>query len=178
MNYPPLLYGPSAEAVNVNPQIMNFYIKQVVPTITKTVTDKLGKENDDGNYGSASTRDIECLQAISRRIHCGTFISSCPVVCWRAHELAMASGMFVSESKFLSCPSDFVPHILSRNTDALESLITKPAVEAALLVRLEKKARWYGHGAESDGKEQVEGDSKVRVEEVRYLFCLLLGTSH
>ncbi|KAL8293549.1 hypothetical protein RQP46_000250 [Phenoliferia psychrophenolica] len=145
MNYPPLLYGPSADPVNVNPQIMDFYIKQVVPTITKTVTDKLGKANDDGNYGSASTRDIECLQAISRRIHC---------------------GMFVSESKFLSCPADFVPHILSRNTAALEGLITKPAVEAALLVRLEKKARWYGHGAESDGKETAEDESKVRVEEV------------
>ncbi|KAM0750307.1 chorismate mutase [Meredithblackwellia eburnea MCA 4105] len=147
LNYPPLLYGPSADPINVNPQIMDFYINLVVPTITKTVTDKLGKENDDGNYGSAGTRDIECLQAISRRIHC---------------------GMFVSESKFLSAPSDFVPHILSRNTEALEGLITKPAVEAALLVRLEKKARWYGYGArdESDAKEPSEVESKVRVEEV------------
>lgn len=147
LNYPPLLYGPSAKAINVNPQIMKFYVNLVVPTITKTVTDKLGKENDDGNYGSAGTRDIECLQAISRRIHC---------------------GMFVSESKFLSCPSDFVPHILSRNTVALEALITKPAVEAALLVRLEKKTRWYGYGARDEGaaKEPSEEESKVRVEEV------------
>jgi len=44
-----------------------------VPSITRTVTDHLGKANDDGNYGSAGTRDIECLQAISRRIHCGAF---------------------------------------------------------------------------------------------------------
>lgn len=26
---------------------------------------------DDGNYGSAATRDVEALQAISRRIHFG-----------------------------------------------------------------------------------------------------------
>lgn len=27
---------------------------------------------DDGNYGSAATRDVEVLQALSRRIHFGT----------------------------------------------------------------------------------------------------------
>ncbi|KAK4701666.1 chorismate mutase, partial [Phenoliferia sp. Uapishka_3] len=149
LNYPPLLYGPSADSVNVNAQIMRFYTQLVVPALTKKVTAKLGKENDDGNYGSAGTRDLECLQAMSRRIHC---------------------GMFVSESKFRSCPADFVPHILSKNTDALEALITKPAVEAALLVRLEKKARWYGIGAQ----DEVVDESKVEVDEVRYLFRALL----
>lgn len=73
LNYPSLLYPNS---VNVNPTILSFYIEQVVPTITKTVTAQLGMENDDGNYGSAGTRDIECLQAISRRIHCGAFFPS------------------------------------------------------------------------------------------------------
>lgn len=70
LNYPQLLYPNN---VNVNSTILRFYIDEAVPTITKTVTAQLGVENDDGNYGSAGTRDIECLQAISRRIHCGKF---------------------------------------------------------------------------------------------------------
>ncbi|KAI5480653.1 chorismate mutase [Pseudohyphozyma bogoriensis] len=137
LNYPTLLVPND---INVNPSIKSFYIEKVVPVITKTVTEQLGKANDDGNYGSAGTRDLELLQAVSRRIHC---------------------GMFVSESKFLACPSDFIPHILANppNREALEALITKPAVEAALLVRLEKKARWYGMEIGPSG-DFVEGTNK------------------
>ncbi|GAA5978321.1 hypothetical protein JCM11641_004655 [Rhodosporidiobolus odoratus] len=141
LDYPPLLYDPIK--INVNPEISKFYVDSIVPAITKAVTAKLGKENDDGNYGSAGTRDIECLQAISRRIHC---------------------GMFVSESKFLSSPSSFMPHILNPNPPILESLITKPAVEAALLVRLEKKARWFGAELGPDGEPVPEEKSAKRVD--------------
>ncbi|BGP17910.1 hypothetical protein JCM10213_003917 [Rhodosporidiobolus nylandii] len=151
LDYPPLLHDPTH--LNVNPQILRFYIDSIVPAITRKVTEKLGKENDDGNYGSAGTRDIECLQAISRRIHC---------------------GMFVSESKFLSSPSSFIPHILNPNPSALEGLITKPAVEAALLVRLEKKARWYGAELGPDGEplpeEQAAEKRRVSAEEVVRLY--------
>ncbi|GAA5856129.1 hypothetical protein JCM8547_002994 [Rhodosporidiobolus lusitaniae] len=150
LDYPPLLYDPTR--LNVNPQILQFYTESIVPSITKAVTAKLGKENDDGNYGSAGTRDIECLQAISRRIHC---------------------GMFVSESKFLESPSSFIPHILNPNPSALEGLITKPAVEAALLVRLAKKARWYGAELGPDGEplpEQGSNGKRVDTEEVVRLY--------
>lgn len=61
------------------------------------------------------------------------------------------TGMFVSESKFRSAPSDFIPHIYSKNTEELASLITKPAVEAALLKRLAKKATFYGQELDSNG---------------------------
>lgn len=79
--------------------------------------------------------------------------------------------MFVSESKFQAAPADFVPHILNPNPAALEALITKPAVEAALLRRLEKKARWYGSELGPDG-EVVESDKggKVDVDEVVRLY--------
>ncbi|GAA5852306.1 hypothetical protein JCM9279_002495 [Rhodotorula babjevae] len=148
LNYPPLLVDPTG--INVNPAIVTFYLESIVPSITRTVTDHLGKANDDGNYGSAGTRDIECLQAISRRIHC---------------------GMFVSESKFLSNPSAFVPHILNPNPDELLALITKPAVEAALLVRLENKARWYGAELGPDGEPvRDSGKEKVSAEEVVRLY--------
>jgi hypothetical protein len=61
--------------------------------------------------------------------------------------------MFVSESKFRSAPWDFIPHILSNppNKAALEALITKPEVEARLLVRLANKARVYGCEMDADG---------------------------
>lgn len=69
LEYPPLLYDPTG--LNVNARIMDFYTRQIVPAITRVVTEKLGKQDDDGNYGSAATRDLEALQAISRRIHYG-----------------------------------------------------------------------------------------------------------
>lgn len=61
--------------------------------------------------------------------------------------------MFVSESKFLSAPKDFIPHILANppNATALAALITKPEVEARLLVRLANKARVYGCEMDADG---------------------------
>jgi len=128
-------------------------VNKVVPAITRAVNNALekGKGSDDGNYGSAGTRDIECLQAISKRIH---------------------YGMFVSESKFQSHSASFVPHILNPNPKALEDLITKPAVEAALLKRLEKKALWYGQDLGPTG-EVVEGaksEMKIDVEEVVKLY--------
>lgn len=79
--------------------------------------------------------------------------------------------MFVSESKFLSAPHDFIPHILDPNPSALEALITKPAVEAALLLRLEKKARWYGSELGPDGEVVLDKEkSKVDVDEVVRLY--------
>ncbi|GAA5977045.1 hypothetical protein JCM10908_004834 [Rhodotorula pacifica] len=147
LTYPPLLYDPTG--INVNSRIMAFYTQQIVPAITKVVTEKLGKLDDDGNYGSAATRDLEALQAISRRIH---------------------YGMFVSESKFRSSPASFIPQILTPNPTELLNLITKPAVEAALLRRLDKKARWYGAELGPEGDPVPEKGAKVKPEEVVKLY--------
>ena len=84
--------------------------------------------------------------------------------------------MFVSESKFRSAPADFIPHIYTRNTEALAGLITKPAVEAALLKRLAKTAAFYGQELAAGGNPkttlaQVEKDNlKIDVEEVVGLY--------
>lgn len=78
--------------------------------------------------------------------------------------------MFVSESKFRSAPADFVPHILNPNPAALLALITKPAVEAALLRRLDKKARWYGAELGPEGDPVAEMELKVHPEEVVRLY--------
>ncbi|KAH7099558.1 chorismate mutase [Auriculariales sp. MPI-PUGE-AT-0066] len=116
-----------ANNVNVNPSILSFYVYSIVPAISRQASLTLsasrravgikGAEeyDDDDNYGSATTIDVQILQAISKRVH---------------------YGKFVSESKFRDHPADFVPHILNPNREVLEALITKPAVERALLERL------------------------------------------
>lgn len=62
------------------------------------------------------------------------------------------TGKFVSESKFVENPSAFIPHIRSRNKEALAALITKPEVERRLLQRLRKKASTYAQDYAADGE--------------------------
>ena len=114
VKYPHLLYD---HGINVNRRIYEHYRDVVVPSITGVAAD------DDGQYGSAACRDVELLSALSRRIH---------------------FGMFVSESKFRSDPKAFLEPIRNEDKDTLLALITKPQVEAALLVRLRQKAEVYG----------------------------------
>lgn len=64
LEYPDLLRQP--HEINVNSKIMRFYTQDIVPALTK--------EADDSNYGSSATRDIEVLQAMSRRIHYGAWL--------------------------------------------------------------------------------------------------------
>ena len=52
--------------MNVNDKILSFYVDKIVPAITSGQ-----RSADDGNYGSSATRDVEVLQALSRRIHFG-----------------------------------------------------------------------------------------------------------
>lgn len=172
LTFPSILHVPAAShpSVNVNAQILQFYVDKIAPALTG------GKRRleDDGNYGSAATRDVEVLQALSRRIHFGQPSSLSPDQRHpskgtpKAHTLP--AGMFVSESKFLSSPADFIPHILAQppNTDALTALIYKPEVEARLLVRLANKARVYGGEYDADGRvvEAKEGVGKINIEDV------------
>lgn len=69
----------------MNPSILSLYIRSIVPRITKDATLALAARKraqgikgdseleDDGNYGSAATIDVEILQAISKRVHYGEF---------------------------------------------------------------------------------------------------------
>jgi len=140
LTFPAILYP---NKINVNPSILSFYTCSIVPRITRRETLALATKKraqgivgdqeyeDDGNYGSAATLDVEVLQSISKRVH---------------------YGKFVSESKFTENPAAFIPHILKRNREALDALITKPEVEKKLLLRLRKKAATYA-------QDIVEGDS-------------------
>ncbi|TBU28653.1 chorismate mutase [Dichomitus squalens] len=138
--HPPILYP---NKINVNASILSFYTQSIVPRITRAATIALAavkrangitgddEYEDDGNYGSAAFVDLEVLQAISKRVH---------------------YGKFVSESKFRDNPAAFIPHIRSRNREALEALITKPEVEKKLLQRLRGKASLYAINFSPEGE--------------------------
>ncbi|PCH40060.1 chorismate mutase [Wolfiporia cocos MD-104 SS10] len=145
----PLLKGPGIPAIlypnniNANASILSFYTRAIIPRITRQATLSLAaakrakgitgddEYEDDGNYGSAAVIDVEVLQAISKRVH---------------------YGKFVSESKFRDDPAAFIPHILNPNRAALDALITKPEVERKLLQRLRKKADLYALNFAPDGE--------------------------
>ena len=81
------------------------------------------------------------------------------------------AGKFVSESKFMESPGDFIPHIRSRNRDALDGLITKPEVERRLLQRLRKKALVYAQDFAADGEPRGDGAAlKIDVDGVVELY--------
>ncbi|ESK87156.1 chorismate mutase [Moniliophthora roreri MCA 2997] len=156
LKFPEILHP---NTVNVNASILTFYVCHIVPRITSRATRSLaaskrakgitGREEfeDDGNYGSAATIDVEVLQAISKRVH---------------------YGKFVSESKFLEKPAAFIPHIVKPNRKALEDLITKPEVEKKLLERLRKKAAVYAQDFSPDGSPNE--DMKLDVNGVVELY--------
>ncbi|KAG7088406.1 hypothetical protein E1B28_012403 [Marasmius oreades] len=154
LKFPEILFPNN---INVNQSILCFYMCHIVPRITSRTTRTLaatkrahgitGAEEyeDDGNYGSAATIDVEVLQAISKRVH---------------------YGKFVSESKFLKEPKAFIPHIKTRNIKALEDLITKPEVEKRLLERLQKKAGTYSQSLDgSVGAEKIDITSIIELYE-------------
>lgn len=165
-DFPRLLYQPAAShpSVNVNHHILKFYVERIVPGITA--------HTDDGNYGSAATRDVEVLQALSRRIHFGARCSYCFHHTPTLMVPPLTPGMFVSESKFLSAPHDFIPHIQASppNTEALAGLITKPEVEAKLLIRLENKANVYGAELDGAGKVVETGKTRINVGEIVHMY--------
>ncbi|KAL6304341.1 chorismate mutase [Sparassis latifolia] len=157
--YPDILYP---NKINANPSILSFYTRSIVPRITRQATVALaaakrakgivGDEEfeDDGNYGSAALIDLEVLQAISKRVH---------------------YGKFVSESKFRDDPVAFIPHILKPNRAALDALITKPEVEKKLLQRLRKKATVFAQTFAPDGEPlSDESTRKIDIDGVVELY--------
>lgn len=126
-HYPSLLH-PCGKQINVNAAILAFYVTKAVP--------QLCREGDRGemeeHYGSAATRDVECLQALSRRIH---------------------FGKYVAEVKFVGDEPTFRRLIAARDVHGLEAAITDAAVEQKVLLRLASKGRAYTGG---DAKVDVD----------------------
>lgn len=118
LNYPKILHP---NAVNVNPSIIYFYVHTFVPRITHAATLSVAAANrargimgeaefdDDGNYGSAATIDVEILQAISKRVHYGSLYSvwvavesqlmTCREICLRIQVSSTSIGFYPTHSQ-------------------------------------------------------------------------------
>ncbi|KAJ6814940.1 chorismate mutase 1, chloroplastic-like [Iris pallida] len=114
MKYPKVLH-PIADSININKKIWTMYFSKLLP--------RLIKEGDDGNFGFTAVCDTICLQALSRRIH---------------------YGKFVAEAKFQEAPDVYQPAIRAQDGNQLMQLLTYEAVEAAIMQRVETKAKIYG----------------------------------
>ena len=156
LSYPKeLLHAPAAE-ININAKVMNAYLQEIVKALCQ--------EGDDGNHGSAATRDVECLQAISRRIHYGTLF---PFYSSYFMFILLYLGKFIAEAKFRDPKTHdiYIKHIRAQNRLALYALLTNAQVEANVLERLRKKAQVYGMDFnEMDAKEGSVRANKVDVD--------------
>ncbi|KAK3838879.1 MAG: chorismate mutase, partial [Linnemannia gamsii] len=129
--FPPTLHP---NKINVNKDIMERYLQDIVP--------KICAPGDDLNYGSSATRDTECLQALSKRIHYGNFIA---------------------ESKFMDPTQQktYIRLIQNKDRDAIMELLTNRTVEAALLRRLRRKALIYGSDITETGEVVTKEDQEA-----------------
>ena len=96
--------------VNLTDKILASYL-DLVPQICAA--------GDDAQYGSSVEHDVYTIQAISRRIHYG--------------------AMYVGETKYLSDPATFRKAVDAKDSNTLETLLTRPAVEQRILQRVQEK---------------------------------------
>ena len=132
LQYPKILHEND---VNVNQTIKERYIREILPDICPPAREGYEGETQE-NYGSASTCDVNCLQALSRRIH---------------------FGKFVAESKFRKEPERFVKMIKANDRAGIDEAITNTDVEKKVLDRLGLKAKTYG----TDPAFAEESGSKI-----------------
>lgn len=167
LKYPKILH---VNQVNVNEAIKDKYIHKVLPEACRNFGRGDRGETKE-NYGSTATCDVNCLQALSRRIH---------------------FGKFVAESKFQKETDRFVTLIRAGDRAGIDAAITDPKVERQVLERLRLKAKTYGTDPSiatngHTGEEKINVDAVVtmyaqvvipltKVVEVEYLLQRLKGT--
>ncbi len=54
LRFPVQVLAPYAKDININTDVMDMYLRQLLPGITRA--------GDDGNYGSCACYDVLCLQ--------------------------------------------------------------------------------------------------------------------
>jgi chorismate mutase len=132
--------------ININDKIKDCYINQILPMITV--------DRDDGNYGSAATKDIEALQLISRRIHFGKFVAEAKYNDPKLHDI-------------------YVALVKAKDRNGILELLTVSKVEEALLVRVQQKALIYGQEVivNNQGVLFVDSNSlKIPLEVIKKLY--------
>lgn len=140
VNYPPILASYSKE-VNENKKVLSFYVNNIVPQVACETGDQ------EENIGSVSVCDIDCLQALSRRIH---------------------FGKFVAEAKYQSDKPTYIKLILAKDIKGIEQSITNAAVEEKILERLIKKGQNYGTDPSMMYSQKPQ--SKVKPEVIAQLY--------
>ncbi|KAL1971324.1 hypothetical protein VTN77DRAFT_276 [Rasamsonia byssochlamydoides] len=163
LQYPRILHEND---VNLNSEIKKRYIEEVLPSVCPDFGREDRGETKE-NYGSSATCDVNCLQALSRRIH---------------------FGKFVAESKFQKDPEKFVKLIKAGDRAGIDAAITDAKVEQQVLDRLRLKAEAYGRDpAVPELRNKIKVDAVVdmyrnmvipmtKVVEVEYLMQRLKGT--
>ena len=124
----------------MNEQIKKEYIEQILPAVC-SYAGRPERADKQENYGSSATSDVNCLQALSRRIH---------------------FGKLVAESKFRSETERFTKLIKAEDRAGIDAAISNAAVEAQVLERLRLKAKTYG----TDPSTGAEGPVKINVDAV------------
>lgn len=140
VNYPKIL-AEYCDEINENKEIMKYYVEEIVPKISC----KAGEQPE--NLGSVSVADIECLQAISRRIH---------------------FGKFVAEAKYQNDKPLYVKLILAKDEAGILASITNAPVEELILQRLIEKGKSYG--TDPTLKYSQKPQSKVDPETIAQLY--------
>jgi chorismate mutase len=145
LEYPPILHDND---VNINSMIKKRYIEEILPAVCRKSGRKDRGEAKE-NYGSSATCDVNCLQALSRRIH---------------------FGKLVAESKFREDPETFAAMIKRGDREGIDAAITNAKVELKVLERLRLKAKTYGTdpATPGDGNEKIDVDSVVAMYKVCY----------
>ena len=137
---PPLDYPETLvpNSINHSAEIERTYIERILPRITD-----LG---DDQNYGSSATCDVNCLQALSKRIH---------------------YGKFIAEAKFDSDPKLYITLGLEKDRQGIWTELSDSVVEEKLLARVENKARMYGREITDAGSND---SYKVKPNTIRQIY--------
>ncbi|CAK9146648.1 unnamed protein product [Ilex paraguariensis] len=140
LNHPKLLH-PAAAGINVNKNIWDMYFNQLLPLFVA--------EGDDGNFVQTADCDLQCLQALSRRIH---------------------YGKFVAEVKFRDEEGEYAPAIHAQDRDCLMRLLTFEKVEEMVKKRVEKKAMVFGQEVTPNDHDEKRGKYKVEPSIVSRLY--------
>ena len=142
LGYPKVLWEND---VNFNAELKRRYVEQILPAACAKF-DRAERAEAQENYGSSATADVNCLQALSQRIH---------------------FGKFVAESKFQQDSPKYVALIKAEDRKGIDEAITDAKVEKKVLERLRMKAEMYGRDpAFVDG----QGVPKINVDAVAAMY--------
>ncbi|KAG6490705.1 hypothetical protein ZIOFF_052015 [Zingiber officinale] len=155
--YPKVLY-PAAASVNVRDTIWQMYFDQLLPQFTS--------KGDDGRYALTAAADLVCLQALSRRIHYGRFVSEAKFrdapnnysSAIRAKVVSQLLSIFLLS--LLQKNKNSETSIFVQDRDALMRLLTFEVQEETVKRRVEEKAKVFGQDVTVDNGTSTNESSR------------------